>query len=141
MSENTPLISVAGIVIAFGVAVLVFRLRRELEMADKGERAWVAFSDWLVIIAMGVASLFVILPLLAGDSASSARLPRAAAALSVVLALGWVPSILAHYRLILGPSRTGPRHNPEPGELLVVFLSVLVGVAAFLVVFSLTKTD
>jgi len=140
MSEKTALIPVAAMVFTFGAAVLVFRLRREVEMGDKGERIWVAFSDWLVIIAMGVAALFVILPLLAEDSASSGRLPKAAAALCVVLALGWVPSILAHYRLILGFSRTGPRRNPEPTEALLVFLSALVGVAMFLIVFSLSKT-
>lgn len=49
---------------------------------------------------------------------------------AVVLTFSYVPTILAHYRLILGGRRRGPRKNPEPPERR---LTLTCGFCAFVV--------
>ena len=135
MHDGNILAGVAGGVAAIGVTILIFRIQRELRMHEKGEITWVAFCDWLVIVATIVSLLFVILPVVVGDPATQGPLPAAAAALGVILMIGWIPSVLAHYRLILGKNRTGPRTNPEPAEGLLVILFGVLGLVIFGLVF------
>lgn len=134
MPDNTDLIAVAGIVIAVGVAVLIFRVQREIQMHEAGDRTWVAFADWLVIAATIVSLLFVILPIVSSDPARIGRLPAAATAMAVLFAVGYFPAILAHYRLILSKRRTGPRDNPEPAEARLVLTFGLIGIGVFVLV-------
>jgi len=53
-------------------------------------------------------------------------LPRAAASAACVMVGGYIFAILAHYRLILGRRRIGPRVNPEPGERAVFCVTIVV---------------
>ena len=106
-------------------------------MSEEEETTWVAFCDWLAIVATIVSLLFVILPMVVGDPAIQGSLPAAAAAMGVVLLIGWIPSVLAHYRLIFGKNRNGPRTNPEPAEGVFVVLFEILGFVIFgLVYFS-----
>ena len=136
MNEPGVLLTVASIVVAYAVTVLIFRLQRELRMREQGERTWVALADWLPIVAFLIAVLFVALPVLAVDPALRGPLPRAAAMLSLVLCLGWIPAILAHYRLLFGAHRTGPRRNPEPLEAVFVLASGLMGLVGFFLFYA-----
>jgi hypothetical protein len=54
------------------------------------------------------------------------RLASAGCALALVLTAGDVPTILAHYRIMFGKSRAGPRRNPEPAERSIVLLCVVL---------------
>jgi hypothetical protein len=134
MGDPSSLLTIAGIIIALGIAVLLFRIQRELKVAESGERTWIAFSDWLALIAMSASLLFVVLPLSVDDPAARGRLPAAASAFSVVLALGYVPGILAHYRLIFPGQRTGPRENPEPAEFWIVVLTFLLALLVSVII-------
>jgi hypothetical protein len=126
--DGYSLVTVASIIASFGVAMLVFRLQRELEMKAKGEINWIPYADGLYILAALSALLLVILPILFGTKSRIALcIARAATCLSVFFLAGYIPSILAHYRLILGGGRTGPRTNPESAERVCVW--VIVGVA------------
>lgn len=131
MIDIGPLVAVAMGVVGFGFLVLIFRIQREIQMREMGETVWLAFCDWLAVIATVVSLLFAVLPLLLSDPAAQGRLPIAAVAMGVVLTVGWIPAALAHYRIGLGGGRSGPRSNPEPieGRLVVVFL--LLGIVVF----------
>ena len=83
MINGNTLVGVASGVTAIGVAILIFRIQRELRMSEQGEITWVAFCDWLVIVATIVSLLFVILPVVVGDPATQGSLPPAAAAMGV----------------------------------------------------------
>ena len=126
-------------VVGLSFTILIFRIKREIDMAEKGETTWIAFSDWLVAIALIVAGLFVLVPLLASDAAGRGRLPLSALVFAVVMVLGWVPAILAHYRLIFRGKRTGPRDNPEPAEGAIVLVVVLLSAVAFTVTYYLPR--
>jgi hypothetical protein len=130
------LATVGSIISAFGAAMLFFRIHRELHMVERGEVVWLPVSDWLLVVATTASLLLVILPLLLSNDT---RIPTAVASAAVVLVAGYNFSILAHYRIlfgrlyfVLGKKRTGPRTNPEPGELL--FASVTVVVAALILI-------
>jgi hypothetical protein len=128
--ETGDLLSVASILAAFGSAMLFFRIQRELEMHERAEIQWIPWADWLLILATLIALLAVILPIF---FSAGLRLPLAAASAATVLLAGYVLAILAHYRIILGFGRKGPRTNPEPGELVVVLLLLAAAAGVFAV--------
>lgn len=134
-----PLISTAMAIVGLSFTILIFRVKREIDMSEKGETTWIAFSDWLVVIALLIAGLFVLIPTLASDAAGRGRLLLSALVFSVVMVLGWVPAIMAHYRLIFGRRRTGPRDNPEPAEVAIVITVVLLSATAFAVTYYLPR--
>jgi hypothetical protein len=45
----------------------------------------------------------------------------AASAASIIMIVGYVFAILAHYRLILGKNGQGSRNNPEPAEAVILY--------------------
>jgi hypothetical protein len=125
--------NVASTVVGFGSVILMFRIQRELQMRDKNETSWIAYSDWLVIVAMIMAgSLGLALPL-SIRWFQLTKFPAAACSSSVILLIGYVFAILAHYRLILGRGRRGRRKNPEPAEKVLISI---FGVLATDVFFS-----
>ena len=135
MIDSNTLSGVAVGVTAIGVAIIIFRIQRELRMSEKKETTWVAFCDWLAIVATILSLLFVILPVVVGDPATQGSLPSAAAAMGVVFLIGWILAVLAHYRLIFGKNRTGPRTNPEPAEGILVVIFAVFGFLIFGLVF------
>jgi hypothetical protein len=134
MSEVGDMVTVASIVAGFGVAMLFFRIQRELHMQKEHEGIWIPWADRLLIGATLISLLLVIIPSVVLPQASPLKvmLPAAASSASVVMVAGYIPAILAHYRLILGQGRTGPRVNPEPGEKRVVWTTVALAIIAFL---------
>jgi hypothetical protein len=113
--------------------MLFFRIQRELQMGKEGEPVWIPLADWLLVCATLVSLLLVILPLVALTAAAGVlrRLPAAACSASSVLVAGYILSILAHYRLLFGRKRTGPRANPEPAEKILVFMTGALALALF----------
>lgn len=131
--DSGTLASIAAVITAFAVAMLFFRIQRELQMANEFEINWIPWADWLLLGAAWLSLLFVILPLVAAHPTSLAYqvLPPSACAATATLVAGYTVAILAHYRLILGGNKAGPRVNPEPGERYVVTLTVAISIGVF----------
>jgi hypothetical protein len=129
--DTGTLTTVASVVAGFGVAILVFRVQREIEMARSGERTWIAVADYLIIAATLTVLLLVLLPLLIADLAAPGvrGLTSSAALAAVLMIAGYIPAILAHYRLLI-PGRTGPRSNPEPSEAWIVGATLVLAAGA-----------
>jgi hypothetical protein len=103
-------------------------------MEAKDETTWIPWADRLVIGATLISLLAVIAPILTLGSGNLRALlvARAATLLSVILLAGYVPSILAHYRLLCGRRRIDePRENPETAECALVTATTVLGVVAF----------
>lgn len=94
-------------------------------MEKAGERIWLPWADWLLMGAILASLLLVILPLLIGFANT---LPVAAAAASCIAVAGYIPSLLAHYRIIFGAGRSGPRTNPEPWECFLVISTAIAAI-------------
>jgi phosphoglycerol transferase MdoB-like AlkP superfamily enzyme len=127
------LIALAAIIIGFGSTIIAFRIQREVAMDEKGERLWVPWADWLVLLAIALCVAFVIF-LLARVTPCRIAFASAAGASAIVLEAGYIPSILAHYRILFGKDRTKqrlPRERGEPAEMVFVTLTVVLAVIAF----------
>ena len=108
--------------------MIYFRVQRELQMHAELEINWIPWADLMLLLAATIALLLVLLPLLAAAPTSWAhrRLPAPSCAAAILLVTAYPFALFAHYRLILGRGRSGPRSNPEPGERLLVLLSLVV---------------
>lgn len=131
----SDLIAAAAVIVGFGVTVFMFRVQRELYVLEvlEEKRLWLAWADYLIIGSVSLAVFGVILPLLA-TPAVSANLVAWSASLcvaAVVLQAGYIPSILAHYRIELGARREGPRAKGEPIERRLVIMTAIAALAAF----------
>lgn len=135
MIDSSTLTQVASIIAGFGAAALVFRIQRELEMQKEGEANWIAFTDWLLIIATFFCLVFAIVPLMLFTKPPMQVITfvRGICAASALMVGGWVFGILAHYRLILGKNRSGPRTNPEPSETVIVIFTFSISFVIFIV--------
>jgi hypothetical protein len=123
------LLALAAIIIGFGSTVIMFRIQRELKMEREGEPMWLSCSDSLIFVSVGLCAAFVVL-LLAAVTPCRVAVASAAGAASIVLEAGYVPSILAHYRIGIGTSRKGKRERCEPWECGFVALSFVAATAA-----------
>jgi hypothetical protein len=132
--------TIAAVIAGFGIAGFVFRIQRELAMQDAGENTWVPWADWLLIGATIGTLVLVLVPILLFNSSKflGRRLPAAGCSAALVSLAGYIPGLLAHYRLVFGASRSGSRTNPEPAERVVVITSGALSVVAF--VASLVST-
>ena len=83
---------------------------------------WLPLADWLLVVATLSCLLLILLPI---SACFPLRLPAAVAAASAVVVAGYLPSLLAHYRIVLGSERQGSLHNPEPIELVLVLTTVV----------------
>jgi hypothetical protein len=62
-------------------------------------------------------------------------LASAACFSAIILQVGYIPAILAHYRIEIGKKRTGDRQKGEPTERICVYLSIALAAVGFIVVF------
>ena len=127
--DASTLLTAASLIGAFGATTLTFRIQRELQVGDSGEKNWIPWADALMLVAT-IASFIVVASLLALRTTGIERLAAAGLAAAAVLAAGYPPAILAHYRLLPGSSRGGKRTNPEPPERWITYFSALVAIAA-----------
>jgi uncharacterized membrane protein len=141
LADSGTLSTVASITSGFGVAMLFFRIQRELQMGERDEIVWIPQADWLLIAATLVSLLLVILPLVSLDlrNTSLINLPAAACSASSMLLAGYILSILAHYRLLFGRKRSGPRENPEPAERILVWITIVLAAVIFIAVLIMSK--
>ena len=122
------LLTAASVIGAFGTAALVFRLERELHMAERGEPRWIPWADWLMIVAT-VMSFLIVTALLLFPTAAL-HVASGCLAGAAMMAAGYPFAIFAHYRLLFGGKRQGPRTNPEGAECLLVLLSIVLATIA-----------
>jgi hypothetical protein len=136
MVDDSILATIASIIAGFGAAMLFFRIQRELQMSENNEVTWIPWAYWLLIFATIFSLLMVIFPIVTVSSRSGIlkSLPAAGCSAASIMVAGYILGILAHYRLIFGRNRSGPRENPEPAERIIVYLSVLFSIAAFFIV-------
>jgi len=139
------LATVASVVAGFGVAMLFFRIQRELQIREKVEPQWIPWADRLLIGATLASVLLVLLPVLAFPQQEPAlRTAVAVCAGLAILIAGYVFGILAHYRLVLGRHRntTHPeRENPEPAERVIVLVSLVLALFVVFGVFITASPD
>ena len=136
-TEFSPgaVIAVAAIVFGFGVTVIMFRIQRELEMRKKGEPSWIACSDHLIFASIFVSVFCVFLPtFLLPKFNCTVAIARAGCVAAIILEAGYIPSILAHYRLGFGKNRIGGRTNPEPTERLFIWIAAILAIGCFVFV-------
>jgi hypothetical protein len=133
MADAATLATIASIISGFGIAMLFFRIQRELQMHERLEVNWIPWADRLLITATLISLLLVVLPLVTFGTTSFRvlRFASAACAAASLMAAGYVLGILAHYRLFLGRPQEAPRRNPEPAERVVVFAVITAALLAF----------
>ncbi|MFZ0009763.1 MAG: hypothetical protein WAK94_16130 [Steroidobacteraceae bacterium] len=139
MSHADTLVTAASLIAGFGSAVIAFRLQRELDIEEKNEQRpphlreqhWFPASDWLIVASNIGALCFVVAPLVALDSPSPrmVRLASAACCAAAIMLAGYIPSILAHYRFLVG--LTKERSNPTFWEGAFLLCTVIGACAAF----------
>lgn len=131
----TDLIAVSAIVVGFGVTAIMFRVQRELYVSEtlKIKVLWLAWADYLIVGSVALAVFGTTVPLLLLSKPSERLIALAASSCvsAVVLQAGYVPSILAHYRIELGKQRVGPHAKGEPIERWFVVGTSMLAVAAF----------
>lgn len=113
-SSPTPsdLIAVAAMIVGFGSVVIMFRVQRELWVQHHHPDwpTWTAWADRLIFASVAIAVALVVAPLLAFPLVSRWREALAAASCvsAIILQVGYIPAVLAHYRIGIGATRTGP---------------------------------
>ena len=96
--------------------------------AKNKETIWLPAADWLLVGATLVSLLLVIVPLV---TLPEVRIAAAASGAAAIMVAGYVLAILGHYRIVFGQKRSGPRHNPEPSELLFVTVALVAAFCLF----------
>lgn len=136
MADDSILATIASIIAGFGAAMLFFRIQRELQMSKNNEVTWIPWADWLLIFATIFSLLMVIFPIVTVSSRSGIlkSLPAAGCSAASIMVTGYILGILAHYRLIFGRNRSGPRESPEPAEKIIAFFCILFSVVGFFIV-------
>jgi hypothetical protein len=130
---DSNLVTIAGVMLGIGIAIMLFRLSRELAMRERRERNWLAYSELLVVGACILSAIVLLLPVFGAQSRQvTVLLPRSAILAGVVMLIGYIPGILAHYRFIGGKRRPPLRENPEPIERSIVLGATVIAVLAFL---------
>ena len=126
----TDLITAITIIMGFGITVFMFRLGREANTEQREK--WVALSDYLIFasIALAVASLLLLFVVPVITSWKSA-VAIAATVAAILLQAGFIPAILAHYRIAFGKHRTDARSWAEPWEIAWFVLTLVVAAVAF----------
>ena len=111
---------IASVIAGFGGAMLLFRLQRE-----QSEPPWLPWADRLLILATLIALLLVLLPLVATTNRPGvmAHLPAAGCTAALILMAGYIPAILAHFRLFFGAGK--------PAERVIVLLTAIIALVAF----------
>ncbi|HEY1982180.1 MAG TPA: hypothetical protein VGH13_19070 [Xanthobacteraceae bacterium] len=137
----TDLIAVSAIVVGFSITAIMFRIQRELYVLETLNigALWLAWADYLIVASVILAVFGGTVPLLLWPTPSNflTALAAASCAGALVLQAGYIPSILAHYRIQLGAGRKGPRAKGEPIERLFVIGSSLIASFVFAATFLL----
>lgn len=147
--DDGAVAGIGAVIVGFSITAFVFRIQRELQMADEGQRRWIPWADRPLISVVTVTLLLVLFPIaLAGNTSIlwGERLPAATCCASTVALAGYIPALLTHYRF--GPSpvrkwiwfecRLGDRSAGEPAEIVIVVASAVLGIMAAVISLAVT---
>jgi hypothetical protein len=131
------LVAVAAIVVGFGLTVIMFRIQRELWVQEKHPDwpNWLAWSDYLIILSLLLGVIVSVILLLPDPTPRVKAFASAACVAAFILQVGYIPAILAHYRIEMGRKRAEegkPRERGEPIERRVVRVSVFLATVVFI---------
>src|SRR5215469_7841049 len=134
MMGAPEIISASAIVAGFGVTAIMFRVQRELYVREtlKIDILWLAWADYLILTSVALAVFGSTAPLLVAPIVPRTVVAIAASSCvaALILLAGYVPAILAHYRIELGAKRRGPREKGEPIERwLVITFGILAAIS------------
>ncbi|HEV1993742.1 MAG TPA: hypothetical protein VGR03_05380, partial [Candidatus Acidoferrum sp.] len=125
-------IAVAAILIGFGLTTIMFRVQRELYVREvKKEENWIAWADFLIFASVLLVLLLIVVPLFAFSVQTFAP---AASAAAFILQAGYIPAILAHYRIGIGKGRNVKGlvyKRGEPAEKWIVCVSGAIALLFF----------
>ena len=128
------LISTASVISGFSVAVLMFRISREVAMEEKDQKKWIPWADYLILSVILLSLLFVVLPLCSISTNHHPHvmaLASASCGASTILLAAYPFAILDHYRIGVGSKRTKPRERGEPIEKFIVISSLILASGTF----------
>jgi len=143
--DDGALAAIGAAIVGFGIVAFTFRIQRELQFREVGQRSWMPWADRLLIGIVTVAILLVLFPIALVGNASrlwGGRLPGAACSASLVALAGYIPALLAHYHFFgssLDEFGSGLAHRwslfkgrpgSVPAERAIVVVSVVLGVVA-----------
>jgi hypothetical protein len=131
------LIAVAALIVGFAVTVIMFRVQRELSVQEQHPEwpNWLAYSDYLILASVGLAIISLIVLLAIPEITQYRRAIAAASCVAaIILQAGYIPGILAHYRIAIGKHRTTDREEAEPAERVIVRVSVSLAAIVFIFV-------
>lgn len=126
---------VASVVAGFSLTALMFRIQRELAIADANRKEgklekggnWIPPADFMLIGAFLLSLLGGLLPTILYSGATKTPCwPSALSVAAVVLLAGYIPAILAHYNWIFGLYRETTQTNGW--ERTIVFFTALIAV-------------
>jgi hypothetical protein len=85
----------------------MFRIQRELWVQENYPSwpNWLAWSDYLILAS--VVLFFAVMPLVAISPMGSTEAFASAACVAALMQVGYIPAILAHYRIEIDTRRTG----------------------------------
>jgi len=139
--HQADFIAVAAILIGFGLTAIMFRIQREIYVREVNKKDnWIAWSDYLILASVLLVLSLIVIPLL---TFSYATFAPAASAAAFILQAGYIPAVLAHYRIEIGKSRDVkrlPRERGEPAEKWIVFVSGVVALLFFIVTWQHSRT-
>jgi amino acid transporter len=140
VNASADLIAVAAVLVGFAVTVIMFRVQREIDVQEEHPDwpNWLAWSDYLILGSVLVSLSLVVTPLLVFPrSPYTYALAPAACIAAIFLQVGYIPAILAHYRIEIGTERTKKgfrREKGEPMERVFVTLAAVLAGSAFAIV-------
>jgi len=121
----------AAVLIGFQVTVFLWRLQRELEVAQRSGSNWFPPADYLNLCSLLVAASVLVLPII-----NAAMTPREAASvlgLAVILFAGYPFALVGHYGLLFsGEVKQLPGKYVTLPEGIVVFLTFVVAISYLL---------
>ncbi len=108
--------TVACILSGFGIAVLMFRIQRELHMQERHPDSpkLLAWADYLVIGSIALSLLFVVLPLVALPSPGKQALAFAAASCAAATIL--LAGSSRHFGSLSNRDRNEAKGRPQQGR-------------------------
>jgi hypothetical protein len=120
-------IAVAAILLGFGLTAIMFRVQREIYVREVNkEENWIAWADFLIFASILLVLSLIVIPLLVFSCQTYAS---AASTAAFILQAGYIPAILAHYRIEIGKSRNvegRSRDRGEPAEKWIVWASGVI---------------
>ncbi len=133
----------AGIIFAFQIQMVRWRIDREIAMEAESERVWLPLCDYLNLLSMATTAFVVfVLPIVflkVNGGASSIAFAKYGVGLTAILLIGYLVALMAHYRLFV--AGRGPRPPVTLQELVAVGITIFVALAYMFAVWGAVEPE